>query len=101
MMTYRLRRFREPPLVFEGELIAEVTTKHPDRERWTELRVYVTRSGTYVAEEVGRSLAYGESDRCGAFICRTQRDVERELGDGRLARELYTVAGFRGVERVD
>lgn len=114
---YAIRRTRHKPLVFSGEILAEVSTRNR-RDRWTELRLYrTTRStaegdavetagtytpseGSYVAEQVGRTKVEGEIDRIKAWPCRTKRQVMDALGDGPLAQELYTQAGWFGAERV-
>lgn len=117
MRRITIRRSKNKPLTFSGTLLGEVSTRHR-RERWTELRLYrVERStiggdavelldsytpseGSYVAEQVGRSLIDGEIDRVKAWPCRTKQQVREALGDGPLARELYTQAGFNGAESV-
>lgn len=99
-MRVQLKRDKKVPLVFDGELIAEVSTKHR-RDRWTELRLYrlpMTAGVEYVAEQVGATSVDGELDRCTAFACHNAADVRRVIGTGPLARQLYKEAGFDGVE---
>ena len=98
-MNYRLKRDGDRPLVFEGEIVAEVSTRNR-RIRWTELRLYeiVDYGAEFVAEQVGRTDVEGELDRCKAFVCADSAGVRDAMGDGPLARQLYTEAGFDGVE---
>jgi hypothetical protein len=64
MTTFTLTRPGDVDLVFDGELLADLTSRdHPDQERWTEVRIYRTASGKYVAEQVGKSTVDGERDR--------------------------------------
>ena len=100
MNTFRILRDKECPLEFEGVLLGEVSTRH-HRHRWTELRVYRTRGGSYVAEEFGGTEVEHEQHRTKAWACDIRQDVIDTLGDGPLALELYEVAGFNGVERVE
>jgi hypothetical protein len=64
MPTFRLYRPRALDLVFEGERLADVSTRANEHQtRWTETRIYRTDSGKYVTESVGRSIEPGEEDR--------------------------------------
>jgi len=100
MTAYILRRYRDVPLAFDGMLIGEVSTRFK-RDRWTELRLYRCRPDMLVAEQVGRSTIEGEIDRCRAWVCENAGQVRKVLGDGSLARELYTQAGLDGTESVE
>jgi len=99
MQEFQLRRDREAPLVFTGEMLAEVSTR-AERPRWAELRLYRTRSGAMVAEEVGKTTVDGECDRHKVWYCHDATDVRHNLGDGSLAKQLYLEAGLDGVESV-
>ena len=116
-MRYRIRRDRDRPLEFTGELLGEVTTRFK-RERWTELRLFqtvastlggaaVTKEGShtpeaesFVTEQVGASTVVGEVNRCKAWVCADEDEVRRCLGDGPLARQLYLESGLEGTENV-
>lgn len=43
-------------LTFDGELLASITSRESDKDRWTEMRVYRTTGGSYILEKVGRSV---------------------------------------------
>ncbi len=56
MPTFRLNRPATVDLVFDGELLADVSSKDdPDQTHWTEIRIYRTDSGRYVGETIGLS----------------------------------------------
>lgn len=100
----RLRRDHEPDLLIEGAaLVAQVSSRgrggHND-DRWTELRLWISRAGKLVAEQVGRSAIEGERDRCRAWVCHDHADLIRYLRRGWLARELYAAAGIDDTEVV-
>jgi hypothetical protein len=62
LVKYRLARPGELDLVFDGVLLAEVTSRcDADVPMWTELRLYRTASQRYVAESV--SFVLGDPDR--------------------------------------
>lgn len=43
-------------LMFDGDLIGEVSSRRQEGPRWTELRLYRTTAGAYVLEKVGMSV---------------------------------------------
>lgn len=43
-------------LTFDGELLASISSRADDRDRWTEMRVFKTAGGSYILEKVGRSI---------------------------------------------
>lgn len=43
-------------LTFDGQLLASVSSRDGDKDRWTEMRVYRTNGGSYILEKVGRSV---------------------------------------------
>jgi hypothetical protein len=43
-------------LTFDGHLLASVSSRDGDKDRWTEMRVYRTNGGSYILEKVGRSV---------------------------------------------
>lgn len=56
MTEYRVRRAGDVDLVFEGECLADVSSREPSSTRWSEVRIYRTDSNRYVTETVGRSV---------------------------------------------
>jgi hypothetical protein len=43
-------------LTFDGKLLASVSSRDSDRDRWTEMRIYQTTGGSYILEKIGRSI---------------------------------------------
>jgi len=91
---YRVQRDKHPDLAFEGDVVARVSSDSRDswRARWTELELYRTNAGKWVAVTIGRSRVEGETDRHAAVVCENLREVFAALGMGRLARQLYVRA---------
>lgn len=67
--TYEFTQSKAPDVVFEGRLVARIDSRDHvaendrNRDRWTELAVYETPAGNWVAVQHGRSRAAGETDR--------------------------------------
>lgn len=91
-----------PSLRFTGYELARVNSQNPEgsRLRWTELALYVTVAGQYVALQVGRSTAEGEHDRYAAAVLQQQQDVIEYFGHGRLAKRLYAEWGKDDVQEI-
>lgn len=44
-------------LTFDGRLLASISSREsPDKDRWTQMSVYLTQGGSYILEKVGRSV---------------------------------------------
>jgi hypothetical protein len=43
-------------LTFNGKLLASISSRKPDKDRWTEMRVFQTTGGSYILEKVGASV---------------------------------------------
>ena len=59
MPEYRIRRDGQQYLVFSGSLAAEASDRlrhGQEQDRWTDIRVYRTDTGSYVVEQVMRTL---------------------------------------------
>jgi len=59
MPVYRIRLDRQQYLVFSGSLVAEASDRlrhGREQDRWTDIRVYRTAAGSYVVEQVMRTL---------------------------------------------
>jgi hypothetical protein len=98
----RLPRDRESDLVVtDARLVAEVSSKTANADRWTELRLWRSAAGAWIAEQVGRSSIEGERDRCRAWVCADEREVAKRMNRGWLSRELLRAAGIDDAERVD
>lgn len=63
MTEFRLPRPQNVDLVFDGDLLSEKSSAAPGAPRWLETRIYLTASGKYVTEMVGRSTLPGEQDK--------------------------------------
>jgi hypothetical protein len=62
-------------LTYEGSKIAHVSPELPSKQRWTEFTIWLTSSGEFVLEGVGRTRVMGESDRRWSVISRDPVDV--------------------------
>jgi len=69
--------------------------------RWSELRLYRTRGGKYICEQIGRTQWQGEHDRHSGAVCETEVEVQEFFGHGWLAKELYDDAGIAAVEIIE
>jgi hypothetical protein len=94
MTTYVLARSGDVDLEFDGEIIAnessrgEGITDNPMRSsnpnRWAEVRIYKLSSGKgWVTEYVGKSAYPGEVDRPRVTVCATPEEVREALKTGR------------------
>lgn len=63
MTAFTVERTGDVPLAFEGDLLADRSSRVSGNTRWTEVRIYRTESGKFVTEMVGRSIRKGEVDR--------------------------------------
>lgn len=101
METYVIKRDNERAIKFTGEKIAGLSS--PDRamgispwdsERrcWDELRLYRTKDGKYVCEEIGRAQLRGEDDRRSGTVCDDTDCVIEFFGHGWWANILYANA---------
>jgi hypothetical protein len=86
-VLYRLQRPGAVDLEFEGEMLADESTREDsrgtrqvDHSRWTEIRIYRLASGEgWVTESVGKSSRRGEVDRPRVAVCRTPAEVKASL----------------------
>ena len=86
-----------PDLRFTGQLIARVDDRShegPRNTRWTELRLWRTKSGTHVAGRLDRTQWIGERDRYAAVHGGLPSTVTEFLGFGWLAKNLYAASGL-------
>jgi len=83
MPDYRIRRDSQQYIVFSGHVVAEVSNRFRhghEQDRWTDIRVYRTDSGSYVVEQVLRSLwQKGDAVWYQGDLCTTPREVFRAL----------------------
>ncbi|MFY9341220.1 MAG: hypothetical protein WAT39_01940 [Planctomycetota bacterium] len=102
MPDLRLPRDHEADLVVtDAQMIAEVSSREQGADRWTELRVWRSGAGLFVAEQVGRTIVDGERDRCRAWVCQDHAEVVHRLRRKWLALKLYRAAGIDASERIE
>lgn len=109
MEEFIIKRDNNTSLKFNGELIAAVTSSANNAsgsysgaiDRWTELELYRTAAGKFVAVKIGRTQWQGEHDRYSAAACSSDKEVVDFLGLGWLAKELYDVAKIDYFEQID
>src|SRR4051812_41685540 len=85
---YTLDRTGHRPLRFKGTRIGFGTTKHHTSTEWTNVTIYKTAAGSYVADVEHVSLAQSETDVSEAFTCGSAGELIAALhgADGRLDR---------------
>jgi hypothetical protein len=87
MTRFRLERNGTIDLEFDGELLADVSSRLEDARRWLEVRIYKTASGKYVTELVGETTVPGEGTRRTVRVIDKPEDLHegltRDPGDGR------------------
>ncbi len=104
-----VRRDGEKNLEFDGELIAEAESSannassdySGDVGRWTELKLYRTKAGKFVASRVNHTQWQGERDSHEASACDNEAAVAEFFGQGRLAKEIYAEADINAAEIVE
>jgi hypothetical protein len=79
MPEYRIRRDGEHYLVFSGYVVAEASdrVRHgQEQDRWTDIQVYRTDTGSYVVEQVLRTLwQKGNAVWYQGELCATPQEV--------------------------
>lgn len=102
METFTVQRDNDRDLRFSGELVAEASSHcQGDAGRWTELKLYRTKGGKFICQQIGRTQWDGERDRFSGTVCTTETEVVDFFGHGWLAKELYANAGIDADEEVD
>lgn len=84
---YVLERDGARALRFNGELLAEASSRHGDAVRWTEIAIFVTVDGRYVLSKQQISMLDAEPVRAlvvvassgGAFVRSLQRPSDRKI----------------------
>lgn len=80
-----------PDLHFEGRVIGSYSTQNNagTKDRWTELRLWETRGGAWIAESVGCSSRRGEGEiREAAVIDREEDWLRSQEADRRMIAEV-------------
>lgn len=107
--TIVVERAGDRDIRFVGELIGEVSSSANNASsnysgstgRWSELRLYRSRGGKLICEQIGKTQWIGEHDRCSGAVCDTEAEVIAFFGLGWLAKELYDEAGIDYAEAVE
>lgn len=62
MQQFKLQDNKGQDYVFTGKEVAHVSTLRPQtgQERWTELKVFLTKGGNYVCQKLGKTEIPGE-----------------------------------------
>lgn len=108
-MQHTVQRDGDRDIEFDGELIAQAETSSnnasPDYSgstgRWTELKLFQTKAGKFVASRVNRTQWQGERDTHEAAVCDNEADAVEFFGHDRLAKELLDNADINAAERVE
>ena len=82
-------------LQFTGELVSHVSSELPEKNRFTEFKLYLTSFDTWVLQGVGRSKIAGEKDRYWFVVSNDPGDwIDKIVGDdvSRLAKKLLKEA---------
>ncbi len=82
-MRFSLARDGEPQLVFDGEQLARATSEGPTKRNWTELVLYRTDGGTYVAQTIARTSRSNQVEWFSARTHNSALDVVNGLRDRR------------------
>jgi hypothetical protein len=103
METITLTNDNAPDVRFTGELVASASSKDPYNNggRWTVLRLYRTKGGSFICQEEGVTQWQGERDRSKVTVCKTEAEVIATFGHGRLAKEIYDEAGIEAVVDIE
>jgi len=97
-----LERQGEPDLRFNGELLAEASSRLDEsQERWAELYAYRSNGGKLVGRSVGRSVKPGEIDLADCAVFENEVELMQWFGNGRLAKGLYRTMGLESVEDIE
>lgn len=75
MTEIKLTRTGLRPLVFNGNLLSEHTTRDHNSTRWTNVRVFETKTGKIVVGIAYMTCWQGETDRLTADVFTTRADA--------------------------
>lgn len=107
---FTIARDDKPDLKFTGVLVAEVQSSANSSSnrfsgsngRWTVLKLYKSKAGKYICQQIGRSQWEKESDRYSGAVCHSPAEAIAFFGHGWLAKELYSqTVDISDIETVD
>ena len=104
METFELARDDGPDVRFQGEQIAGASSFHhegPRNTRWTELKLFRTKGGKLVCQEVGQTCWDGERTKYRLHFAESEAEMVEALGFGWLAKELYEDAGIDHAQEIE
>jgi hypothetical protein len=91
---HKVESDKHPGFTFWGSLMASVSSKKNGSRRWSELRLYSTKGGQYIAQTIGGSSIEGERDYKHARCFHSIEEAKGFFGAGPLALELYRMANI-------
>ena len=98
-----VKRDDQADLAFSGELIASASShcnQVHEQIRWTELCLWRTDGGRFVAGECQRTIWPNETDSYTAQICDDKAGVVETFGYSNLAKSIYEQAKIDATEAV-
>ena len=105
---FTIMRKNGPDLEFSGEEIGSVSTLYPGEtlgegasNRWTELHLYKTEKGKYVASCLGMSTYPGEKTISNSVVCNNHDQIKAFFGYRWLAKEMYDLCDINYSVQVD
>lgn len=101
MQTHHVERTGQVDLVFEGELLSEVSTQSGRKTRWTVLRIYKTATGKWVVEHIGESSRQGEKVRRRVTVTEDPLEVRKAVGIERKDGDGEPVITFAALDALD
>lgn len=98
-MNFTIERHADVPLEFEGELLANLSTRESDTQtHWTEMRVFKTTSGKYVTETVGCTTVRGQHPLIKVDVCEDAQEVRVALTRTENGRKYLTDLALEAIE---
>lgn len=88
-------------VIFDGRLLASVSNKKEDGNRWIELDCYETEKQMFVVQKRGCSDVAGEVTKFTVYVCHDAEEVIENLRYGPLEKSLYEKCGFRHQVRIE
>ena len=76
----RLARDNDVDLEFDGVVVAGASTRRPSaQDRWSDFAIFLTSTGKWVFQVIGKSALQGEVDLSHAFIANTPQELVNSL----------------------
>jgi chitodextrinase len=89
-----------PELTFNGQLLAQVSSRTKDTTRWTELIVYHTDTDKYIAVAIGATVFPHETTFVKATVCENKNAITRVFLYTNLAQRIYEELDFKPTQRI-